>query len=249
MNGALILSLGLSFDPFVRSGPGTIRRVARRGDLNGWWLLGIAVVGFFWRIAFRLRVEGTDRVPRAGPAIVAANHVSALDGVVLALTTSSRSKRMTRFLVAAEFFRKIRFGWALRLYRQIPLRRGQSDQGALDVAVETIRDGALAGIFPEGTVNPEPDAGLSRGRKGAARIALATGAPVVPVGIWGTQDRWPKSGLHVRRPWRPVVAVSYGEPISPNGAADSAVDVQAFTDLVMAAIEEQREQARKLAAA
>ena len=223
--------------------------MARRGDLNGWWLFGIAVVGFFSRIAFRLRVEGTDRVPRAGPAIVAANHVSALDGVVLALTTSSRSKRMTRFLVAAEFFRKIRFGWALRLYRQIPLRRGQSDQGALDVAVETIRDGALAGIFPEGTVNPEPDAGLSRGRKGAARIALATGAPVVPVGIWGTQDRWPKSGLHVRRPWRPVVAVSYGEPISPNGAVDSDVDVQAFTDLVMAAIEEQTEQARKLAEA
>ena len=223
--------------------------MARRGDLNGWWLFGIAVVGFFSRIAFRLRVEGTDRVPRAGPAIVAANHVSALDGVVLALTTSSRSKRMTRFLVAAEFFRKIRFGWALRLYRQIPLRRGQSDQGALDVAVETIRDGALAGIFPEGTVNPEPDAGRSRGRRGAARIALATGAPVVPVGIWGTQDRWPKSGLHVRRPWRPVVAVSYGEPISPNGAADSADDVQAFTDLVMAAIEEQTEQARKLAEA
>lgn len=223
--------------------------MARRGDLNGWWLFGIAVVGFFSRIAFRLRVEGTDRVPRAGPAIVAANHVSALDGVVLALTTSSRSKRMTRFLVAAEFFRKIRFGWALRLYRQIPLRRGQSDQGALDVAVETIRDGALAGIFPEGTVNPEPDAGLSRGRRGAARIALATGAPVVPVGIWGTQDRWPKSGLHVRRPWRPVVAVSYGEPISPNGEADPAVDVQAFTDLVMTAIEEQTEKARKLAEA
>jgi len=223
--------------------------VARRGDLNGWWLFGIAVVGFFSRIAFRLRVEGTDRVPRAGPAIVAANHVSALDGVVLALTTSSRSKRMTRFLVAAEFFRKIRFGWALRLYRQIPLRRGQNDQGALDVAVETIRDGALAGIFPEGTVNPEPDAGPSRGRRGAARIALATGAPVVPVGIWGTQDRWPKSGLHVRRPWRPVVAVSYGEPISPNGEADPAVDVQTFTDLVMAAIEEQTEKARKLAEA
>ena len=223
--------------------------MARRGDLNGWWLFGIAVVGFFARIAFRLRVEGTDRVPPAGPAIVAANHVSALDGVVLALTTSSRSKRMTRFLVAAEFFRKIRFGWALRLYRQIPIRRGERDQGALDVAIETIRGGALAGIFPEGTVNPKPDEGLSRGRTGAARIALATAAPVVPVGISGTQDRWPKSGLHVRRPWRPVVAVSYGEPISPNGAADSAVDVQAFTDLVMAAIEEQTEQARKLAEA
>lgn len=221
--------------------------MARRGDLNGWWRFGIAVVGLIWWILFRLRVEGTDRVPPAGAAIVAGNHVSALDGVVLALTTSSRSGRMTRFLVAAEFFRKVRFGWALRLYRQIPLQRGQGDQGALEESIETIRGGALAGIFPEGTVNSEPETGLLRGRKGAARIALATGAPVVPVGIWGTQDRWPKPGLHFRRPWRPVVAISYGEPISPGGDPEAAEDVQAFTDLVMLAISKQAERARALA--
>jgi 1-acyl-sn-glycerol-3-phosphate acyltransferase len=221
--------------------------MTRRGDLNGWWLFGIAVVGFFWRVLFRLRVEGADRVPSSGPAIVAGNHVSALDGVVLALTTSSRSRRMTRFLVAAEFFRKLRFGWALRLYRQIPLRRGERDQGALDLAIDTIRGGALAGIFPEGTVNPEPEGGLMRGRKGAARIALATEAPVVPVGIWGTQERWPKAGLHFRRPWRPVVAISYGEPIPPKGDPDSTADVQAFTDVMIDALAAQTERAKELA--
>jgi len=223
--------------------------VARRGDLNGWWLFGIAVVGFFGRVLFRLRVEGADRVPSSGSAIVAGNHVSALDGVALALATGSRGRRMTRFLVAAEFFRKLWCGWALRLYRQIPIRRGERDQGALDVAIETIRGGALAGIFPEGTVNPEPEAGLLRGRKGAARIALATDAPVVPVGIWGTQARWPKLGLHLRRPWRPVVAISYGEPIPPKGDAGSAADVQAFADVIIDAIAAQSERARELAEA
>jgi 1-acyl-sn-glycerol-3-phosphate acyltransferase len=223
--------------------------VARRGDLSGWWLFGIAVVGFFSRVLFRLRVEGADRVPSSGSAIVAGNHVSALDGVALALVTGSRARRMTRFLVAAEFFRKLWCGWALRLYRQIPIRRGARDQGALDVAIETIRGGALAGIFPEGTVNPEPEAGLLRGRKGAARIALATDAPVVPVGIWGTQARWPKPGLHLRRPWRPVVAISYGEPIPPKGDAGSAADVQAFTDVITDAIATQAERARELAEA
>ena len=222
--------------------------MARRGDLNGWWRFGIAVVGFSWHILFRLRVEGADRVP-LGPAIVAGNHVSALDGVALALTTSSRSGRMTRFLVAAEFFRKLWYGWALRLYRQIPLRRGQRDQGALDVAIDTIRGGALAGIFPEGTVNPEPGGGLMRGRKGLARIALATDAPVVPVGIWGTQARWPRSGLHFRRPWRPVVAISYGEPIRPRGDPGSAADIQVFTDVVMEALAEQAVRAKELAEA
>ena len=223
--------------------------MARRGDLNGWWLFGIAVVGFFSRVLFRLRVEGADRVPSSGSAIVAGNHVSALDGVALALATGSRGRRMTRFLVAAEFFRKLWCGWALRLYRQIPIRRGERDQGALDVAIETIRGGALAGIFPEGTVNPEPGAGLMRGRKGAARIALATDAPVVPVGIWGTQARWPKLGLHLRRPWRPVVAISYGEPIPPKGDAGSAADVQAFADVIIDAIAAQSERARELAEA
>ena len=223
--------------------------MARRGDLSGWWLFGIAVVGFFSRLLFRLRVEGADRVPSSGSAIVAGNHVSALDGVALALATGSRGRRMTRFLVAAEFFRKLWCGWALRLYRQIPIRRGERDQGALDVAIETIRGGALAGIFPEGTVNPEPEAGLLRGRKGAARIALATDAPVVPVGIWGTQARWPKAGLHLRRPWRPVVAISYGEPIPPKGDAGSTADVQAFTDVITDAIAAQTDRARELAEA
>lgn len=223
--------------------------MARRGDLSGWWLFGIAVVGFFSRVLFRLRVEGADRVPSSGSAIVAGNHVSALDGVALALATGSRGRRMTRFLVAAEFFRKLWCGWALRLYRQIPIRRGERDQGALDVAIETIRGGALAGIFPEGTVNPEPGAGLMRGRRGAARIALATDAPVVPVGIWGTQARWPKLGLHLRRPWRPVVAISYGEPIPPKGDAGSAADVQAFADVIIDAIAAQSERARELAEA
>jgi len=137
----------------------------------------------------------------------------------------------------------------LRLYRQIPIRRGERDQGALDVAIETIRGGALAGIFPEGTVNPEPGDGLMRGRKGAARIALASDAPVVPVGIWGTQGRWPKLGLHFRRPWRPVVAISYGEPIPPKGDAGSTADVQAFTDVITDAIAAQTDRARELAEA
>jgi 1-acyl-sn-glycerol-3-phosphate acyltransferase len=221
--------------------------VARHGDLNGWWRFGVAVVGFVWRLLFRTRVEGAERVPASGTAIVAANHVSGMDGVALALVTGSHARRMTRFLVAAEFFDKRSFGWALRLYRQIPLRRGEGDRLALDEAVATIRAGALAGIFPEGGVNPDPEAGVQRGRRGVARIALATGAPVVPVGMWGTQHRWPKSGLHLHRPWRPVFAVSYGDPIQPRGDPGSPTDVQLFAEQIMTAISKQADQARALA--
>ncbi len=220
--------------------------MARRGDLNGWWRFGVVVVGFFARLLFRIRVRGAERVP-TGSAIVAGNHVSALDGVMLAYVTGRHARRMTRFLVAAEFFDKPKIAWGLRLYRQIPLRRGKADASAIGEAVETIRAGALAGIFPEGKVNPDPESGLQPGRKGVGRIALATGAPVVPVGIWGTHDRWPKGGLHYRRPIRRTIAIVYGEPIEPEGDADSQEDIQVFTDLVMTGIAKQAAEARILA--
>jgi 1-acyl-sn-glycerol-3-phosphate acyltransferase len=217
------------------------------GDLNGWWSFGLAAVGWFVALCFRVRVVGVDRVPD-GPAVVAGNHVSALDGLLLAVATGRGARRMTRFLVAAEFFDKVRFGWALRLYRQIPLRRGAGDAGALQEAVRTVSGGALAGIFPEGLVNADPERGLQRGHSGVARIALATGAPVIPVGIWGTQRRWPRDGLHLHRPLRPRVALAYGAPIEPSGDPDSVDDVRGFTETVMAAIEEQVRAARELAA-
>jgi 1-acyl-sn-glycerol-3-phosphate acyltransferase len=211
--------------------------------------LGVVVVAFLARLVFRIRVAGSERVPPSAPAILACNHVSALDGLTLALTTAQHARRMTRFLVAAEFFDKATVGWALRLYRQIPLTRGKADAGALDEAVATLRSGAVAGIFPEGKVNPDPDGGPQRGRRGVGRIALSTGAPVVPVGIWGTHDRWPKSGLHYRRSWRRTIAVVYGEPIEPRGDAESLEDVQVFTDLAMTGIAKQVAEARTLATA
>jgi 1-acyl-sn-glycerol-3-phosphate acyltransferase len=221
--------------------------MARRGDLNGWWRFGIAVVGFVARLCFRIRVEGVEHVPATGAAIVAGNHLSALDGVALALVVGQRRRRMTRFLTAAEFFRKPVRGWFLRSYRQIPLRRGEGDVEALDEAIRTVRSGALAGIFPEGRVSADPMKGLQRGRRGAARIALASGAPMVPVGIWGTHLRYPKEGLHFRRPWRPPLALAFGPPIASHGDADSAEDAQRVTDLVMAGIGRQVEEARRLA--
>jgi len=227
---------------------GSIARVPSRGrrELTFWWRVGVALVGAALHACFRMRVSGIDHVPTRGPAIVAGNHLSALDGVILAQIIGSRRERITRFLVAAEFFGRRRLAWALRLYRQIPLRRGQGDEGALDEALRTIRAGALAGILPEGKVNPDPDAGLQRGKRGVARIALAAGAPVIPVGIWGPQGRWPRDGLRLDRPWRLPLAISFGPPIQPHGDPVSSADLQAFTDLVMTEIGKRVDEARRV---
>lgn len=210
------------------------------------WRFSAALIGIGFRLCFRLRYAGVSHVPLHGRGIVAGNHLSALDGVVLGLAVSERRKRVTRFLVAAEFLDHHWFSWALRSFRQIPVHRGTRDLAALRTAIETVGGGALAGIFPEGRVNPETE--LQPAKTGVARIALATGAPVIPVGIWGTQDRWPRAGLHWRRPWRPALAVTFGVPIEPTGDPGSAEDVDRFVERVMDAIADQVEVARALAA-
>lgn len=212
------------------------------GDLNVWWRLGLAVLGPVARALLRIRVVGAGHVPSDGAAIVASNHVSALDGPILAVVIGRERRRMTRFVTGAEFFERPAFGWILRLFRQIPIRRGMGDDRALDEAVGTVRSGAVAGIFPEGRVNAAPDEGLQRGRTGVGRIARAAGAPMVPVAIWGTQHRWPRQGLRWNRPWRTTVAVAFGPPLT----VDASDDAAELTARVMDAIDESIDRARHL---
>jgi len=216
-------------------------------ELNGWWRAGLALVGPTLRLSFRIRWAGVKRIPRGGPAILAANHASALDGIVLAYLVARERGGPTRYLVAAEFFDRRFHGFWLRTFKQIPIRRGMGDSGALDEAVATVRSGAIAGIFPEGSVNPDPGGPMLRGRTGVARIAIAAGAPVIPVGIWGTQARWPRTGLTFRRPLRPTVALAFGPPIEPKGDPSSLDDIQTFSRLVITRIAEQIRAARILA--
>jgi 1-acyl-sn-glycerol-3-phosphate acyltransferase len=214
------------------------------GDLNVWWRLGLAVLGPVARALFRIRVVGAGHVPSEGAAIVASNHVSALDGPILAIVIGRERRRMTRFVTGAEFFERPAYGWILRLFRQIPIRRGTGDDRALDEAVGTVRSGAVAGIFPEGAVNANPGRGLQRGRTGVGRIARAADVPIVPVAIWGTQHRWPRQGLRWNRPWRTTVAVAFGPPLT----ADASDDAAGLTARVMDAIDESLDRARHLRA-
>jgi 1-acyl-sn-glycerol-3-phosphate acyltransferase len=216
----------------------------RGGELNPWWRAGLALASPLVRLLFRVRVLGLEHVPSAGPAILAFNHVSALDGPVLAIEVGARLRRESRFLVAAEFFGRPLHGAILRRFDQIPIRRGAGDDDALEAAVRTVRRGALIAIAPEGTVNADGSTDLQRIRSGVARVALPTGAPVVPVGIWGTQRRWPRSGLRSGRPWRPRLALAFGPPLLPSGDAAEQADVDELTDRLRAHLEEQVDAAR-----
>jgi len=215
------------------------------GELNRWWRVGLPIVAPIVRTVFRVRVVGVEHVPSSGPAILAFNHVSALDGPVLAIELGRRIKRESRFLVAAEFFRRRLIGWILRRYDQIPVRRGEGDGAALDAALTAVKGGVVLAIAPEGTVNGDP-ATLLRIRSGVARVALPTGAPVIPVGLWGTQHRWPKSGFTWRRPWRPALGLAFGAPMLPAGDIDDERDVEDFRERLRDHLARQVELARAL---
>jgi len=221
-----------------------------RGELNPWWRAGLAIASPIVRLVFRVRIEGIEHVPSRGPAILAFNHVSVLDGPVLAILVGQRLGRETRFLVAAEQFDKLLTGWILRRYDQIPIRRGERDARALDVATETIRRGALAGVAPEGRVNEVGARDLQRVRSGIARIAIPTGAPIVPVGIWGSQDRWPRGGVRWHRWWRrPKLGIALGAPLLPAGEDVFDDAVEGLRVRVGQRLAEQVEAARLLAGA
>jgi len=220
-------------------------RLVAGGELNRWWRVGLPIVTPLVRLVFRTRVDGLEHLPSSGATIVAFNHISALDGPVLAIEIGRRIKRESRFLVAAEFFRKGFFGWILRRYDQIPIRRGEGDGSALEAALTAVKEGVLLAVAPEGTVNPDPDT-LMRIRSGVARIALPSGAPVIPVGIWGTHRRWPATGRSWGRPWRPSLAIVFGEPLLAAGDVDDDGDVEAFRERLRAHLVRQVERARSI---
>jgi 1-acyl-sn-glycerol-3-phosphate acyltransferase len=191
------------------------------------------------RFGMRWAVEGGIRIPRDGPAILASNHISYLDPLVLADLADRRHRRV-RFLAKAELFDKPGLGWALRQINQIPVQRNTDDAAAsLDAAVEALARGECIAVFPEGTISLdlEPMAG----KTGVARLAAASGVAVTPIGLWGAHRVLYKG----RRPeWRPWVAESavVGAPVSV--AADE--DVYDATDRIMAAIVSCVARARKI---
>jgi 1-acyl-sn-glycerol-3-phosphate acyltransferase len=168
-----------------------------------------ATIRPLYRLCTPVRVEGAGNIPLSGPVIVAANHISFYDTVVLMLAT----RRRTFFVGKAEYLDS----WTTRrlfpALGLIPIERQQAKRAmaALEVAADVLNAGHMLGIYPEGTRSR--DGLLHRGHTGVAQLALMTGAPVVPVGLIGT-DRIQPIGARSPRPFRRGV-VRFGTPIDP----------------------------------
>jgi 1-acyl-sn-glycerol-3-phosphate acyltransferase len=215
-----------------------------RSEWDGWTRVGRFGVEAAFRAGFRMRFIGLENIPETGGALLTYNHVSVLDPLLVALAAARRS-RPVRFLVLTDDYERPVVGWTFRRTRQIPIKRGLGDWTAIEQVAGVLREGRLAGMAPEGTVGHGAE--IQAGRRGAARVALSAGVPVVPVGIWGTNDRWGKQGpsWELRRP--AAVAV-FGSPIVAEGRPRSIPDTAAMTERIMAGIAEVAERARAEAA-
>jgi 1-acyl-sn-glycerol-3-phosphate acyltransferase len=222
----------------------SIARVAGWLSRDPWWALTLVLGQTALRAGHRWRIVGAEHLPERGSAVVASNHVSPIDPFAIGLATTKRL-RAIRYLAAAEFFRRSLGGFWLRRIRMIPIRRGLGDRAALDAAVEVLHRGELVGIFPEGGIGDGPE--VRRGHTGVARLALRAGVPIVPVGLWGTQRRWSRSGLRWGPPLRPRAAVAVGPHVGATGDPDDPADVRRITDEVMRAIAQQVTVARNAA--
>jgi putative phosphoserine phosphatase/1-acylglycerol-3-phosphate O-acyltransferase len=182
----------------------------------------------------RFDIAGTEQIPHRGPVIVVFNHRSYFDPIALSLALA-RAGRPVRFLGKKEVYDAPVLGPFNRLWGGIRVDRASGSDEPLNRAIEAVRAGELVALAPQGTIPRGPAFFSSRlsGRWGAARLAQTTRAPVIPVGLWGTEQVWPRSARlpALRVIGRPVVRVRVGAPIRL--AYD---DVDRDTERIMTAI-------------
>lgn len=180
----------------------------------------------------RFEFSGLDNIPRHGPAIIAANHRSYFDPIALALALAKRG-RVARFLAKKELFDAPIVGQIMTAVGGIRVDRGSGSTRPLDEAADALAAGEVVVILPEGTI-PRGDAaaGPLRGKPGVAHLARATGAPVIPIGLIGTDAVWPRPSK-VPHVWNvvhpPTVAVRAGPPVTSARRGGSASVEQVMT--------------------
>lgn len=183
---------------------------------------------------FRWRFEGLEQVPREGPVLVAANHISYFDPLAHGYFIEKAGRR-PRFLAKSELYRSRLVGTVLRGARQIPVRRGSGDQAPVQAALAALEAGRLVMVYPESTVTRNADFSPMQGKTGIARLSLAAGLPVLPLAVWGSQGVWQRGGTRSLRYGRPIW-VKAGAPLDLSAyeeRADDPAALRAATGKVM----------------
>lgn len=215
----------------------TVRKLQQR---RGWafWLAAPIVKPAMISIASRTWIDG-EKIPATGGCIVAFNHISHIDPLLSAHFLYDHG-RLPRYLAKSGLFKNRALATFLQSAGQIPVERlSRNAVGAFDAAVQAVRDGECVVVYPEGTLTRDPDLWPMTGKSGAARIALETGCPVIPVGQWGAQEVLPPYSAKPRLLPRKRIYMKAGDPVDLADlltAPRSAQTINATTARIMSAI-------------
>ncbi len=183
--------------------------------------------------------HGLEKLPHDEGFIVVPNHCTEIDPIVVGHLLYNQNI-MPHFLAKDGLFKAPVLGQVLRGAQQIPVERSGAGAGkSLVAAQEVLKDGGAVVIYPEGTLTRDPELWPMKGRTGAARLALSTGAKVVPVVHWGAQDAFPRYAKRFKIFPRKRVHVVVGDPIDLSEFMTRAADkenLEAMTHVIMAAI-------------
>lgn len=173
----------------------------RRGRTGPWYRLAVAILKPCCLVLWRRETAGLEHLPRTGGMILAANHISHLDPIALADHALYDLRVVPRFMAKSTLFTGNGLvAQVMRGAEQIPVYRHTADASkALDAAVDALSRGETVILYPEGTVSRDPQKWPMSGRTGVARLALLSGAPVVPIAQWGSQeilDSYRSKGFH-----------------------------------------------------
>lgn len=185
-----------------------------------WELVMRPLVWTVFMLTIRLHLRNRYHVPRHGPYIMAANHLSWTDIMLVPVAVPGNVVYMAK---EEAFHGKL--GWLVRLLGAFPVKRGEADRQAMRAADDLLKKQKVLVIFPEGTRSKTCT--LAQGHAGLGMIALRSGVPVVPVAIWGSE--------HALKKFWPQVTVCYGEPIvfKPKGARVTRQEIESATQEVM----------------
>jgi 1-acyl-sn-glycerol-3-phosphate acyltransferase len=180
----------------------------------------------FMELVGRYRLQGTENIPATGSIVVAPNHYSDIDPIVIGYAMY-KLKRMPRFLAKASLFRVPVLGWMLTKAGQVPVERGGSGADPLAAARGIAKAGHAVVIYPEGTLTRDPELWPMRGKFGAVRTALDAGIPLIPAVSWGAEKILPRYGRLSLFP-RKNTDIVFGEPLDLSEFVGKSSDSKAL---------------------
>jgi 1-acyl-sn-glycerol-3-phosphate acyltransferase len=215
-------------------------KTAEWGYSRGWRLFTVTLLRPLLRLPIRHEWAGRENFPKTGGVILAPNHLSYADWPTVALFSDAYGHRFPVFMIKASMFRIKFIGTLLYKVGELPVNRGRGDAGlVLKQAEQALAKGACVIVYPEGTASRDPDLWPMVAKTGAARLALSTGAPVIPVAHWGAQVILPYGSKKPNLWPRKTVRMVAGPPVDLSAYAGqrlSASVLRAATADIMADI-------------